>query len=183
MPASPSARARIAARSICAAIPRTMSSWPRFPASSAFSFPSTANRAASGQGLTALWLGPDEWLIVAAPGREKDLAAALRQVLTGQHAAVVDLSEARTVITVTGTRAREMLQKGTPLDLHPRAFEAGHCAQTGLSRANIILHQIDASPRYDVYVQNSFADYLWNWMERAAAEYGLAVRASEAGEA
>ena len=142
--------------------------------------PVTPNRAVSGQGLAALWLGPDEWLIVGPPGREKDLTAALRQVLTRQHAAVVDLSEARTVITVAGPKAREMLQKGTPLDLHPRAFEPGHCAQTGLTRANIILHQIDASPRYDVYVQNSFADYLWNWMERAAAEYGLAVRAGDA---
>ena len=140
--------------------------------------PVTANRAATGQGLAALWLGPDEWLIIGPPGREKNLAAALRQVLTGRHAAVVDLSEARTVITIAGARAREMLQKGTPLDLHPRAFDAGHCAQTGLSRANIILHQIDATPRYDVYVQNSFADYLWNWMERAAEEYGLAVSGS-----
>ena len=90
-------------------------------------------------------------------------------------AQVVDLSEARTVIIVAGPRGRDMLQKGTPLDLHPRAFEPGHCAQTGLSRANIILHQTDAAPRYDVYVNNSFADYLWSWMERAAAEYGCAV--------
>ncbi len=92
---------------------------------------------------------------------------------------MVDLSEARTVIAVSGRHARDLLQKGTPLDLHPRAFEPGHCAQTALSRANVILHQIDASPRYDVYVLNSFADYLWNWMERAAGEYGLAVAAGD----
>jgi sarcosine oxidase subunit gamma len=134
-----------------------------------------ANRSASGAGGTLLWLGPDEWLLTAAPGREKELVQALRQALQGQHAAVVDVSEARTVITIAGRRARELLQKGTPLDLHPRTFEPGHCAQTGLTRANVILHQIDASPRYELYVLNSFADYLWTWLERAAAEYGLAV--------
>jgi len=137
--------------------------------------PVQANRAARGANLAILWLGPDEWLIVASPGREKELVPALRQALSGQHAAVVDLSEARTVIAVAGRNARDALQKGTPLDLHPRVFEPGHCAQTGLSRANVILHQIDASPRYDLYVVNSFADYLWSWLERAAAEYGVAV--------
>ncbi len=140
-----------------------------------------ANRTTSGDGLTTLWLGPDEWLVVGAPGREGELANRLRQALQGQHAAVVDVSEARTTIVVAGRNARELLQKGTPLDLHPRAFEPGHCAQTGLSRANVILHQIDASPRYDLYVQNSFADYLWNWLERAAAESGLGVIDGAAG--
>ena len=137
--------------------------------------PMTVNRVATGAGLSALWLGPDEWLIVGTPGREADLAPELRRALAGQHAAIVDLSEARTVIVVAGRSARELLQKGTPIDLHPRAFEPGHCAQTALSKANVILHQVDASPRYDVYIHNSFADYLWNWLERAAAEYGLAV--------
>lgn len=141
--------------------------------------PLTANRVAQGNALSLLWLGPDEWLIVGPPGREAALVAELRQALAGRHAAVVDLSEARTVIAVSGRHARNLLQKGTPLDLHPRAFEPGHCAQTALSRANVILHQIDASPRYDVYVLNSFADYLWNWMERAAGEYGLAVAAGD----
>jgi sarcosine oxidase subunit gamma len=139
--------------------------------------PATANRVSAGNDCSVLWLGPDEWLVVSAPGRESKLAPALRQALAGQHAAVVDVSEARTVIAIAGPHARETLQKGTTIDLHPRAFGPGDCAQTGLSRANIILHQTDAAPRYDIYVLNSFADYLWTWLERAAAEYGLAVSA------
>lgn len=137
--------------------------------------PTTPNRTASGNGLTAFWLGPDEWLVVGPPGREAELAPALKQALAGQHAAVVDVSEARTVVVVAGRNARDVLLKGTPLDLHPRSFQPGHCAQTGLSKANVLIHQLDASPRYELYVLNSFADYLWNWMERAAQEYGLAV--------
>ena len=137
--------------------------------------PEIPNRAVGAGGLTVFWLAPDEWLVVGAPGRETELAPALQRALAGQHAAAVDVSEARTVITVAGRNARELLQKGTPLDLHPREFQPGYCAQTGLSKANVILHQSDASPRYDIYVLNSFADYLWNWLERAAQEYGLAV--------
>lgn len=137
--------------------------------------PTIPNRAVAGGGLSVFWLAPDEWLVVGPPGRESELAPALQKALAGQHAAAVDLSEARTVIVVAGRNARELLQKGTPLDLHPREFQPGFSAQTALSKANAILHQTDASPRYDVYVLNSFADYLWNWLERAAEEYGLAV--------
>jgi sarcosine oxidase subunit gamma len=140
-----------------------------------FDLPTTPNRVAAKDGVTALWLGPDEWLIVAASGRETDLAAGLRRGLAGQHFSVVDVSEARTVLVVTGRRAREALQKGTPMDLHPRLFQTGHCAQTALSKANIILHQTGEDPRYEIYVTISFADYLWNWLERAADEYGMAV--------
>ncbi len=32
-------------------------------------------------------------------------------------------------------------------------------------------------PAYDVYVLNSFAEYLWLWLEDAAREYGLRVTA------
>ncbi len=140
-----------------------------------FDLPTTPNRVASKDNVTALWLGPDEWLIVSAPGRETDLAAGLRRGLAGQHFAVVDVSEGRTVLVVTGRRAREALQKGTPMDLHPRLFQTGHCAQTALTKANVILHQTSDDPRYEIYVAISFADYLWNWLERAADEYGLAV--------
>jgi sarcosine oxidase, subunit gamma len=137
--------------------------------------PTTPNRTSAGGGLTVLWLGPDEWLIVGSPGREQALVVELRKALAGQHTAVVDVTEARTVLIVSGAKARDTLQKGTPIDLHPSAFHTGQCAQTGLSKANVILHQVADDPRYDVYVLNSFADYLWNWLERAAAEYGLAV--------
>lgn len=132
--------------------------------------------AASGE-LKALWLGPDEWLIVGPPGREAELVEFLHGELANQHAAVVDVSEARTVIVVAGPRARELLAKGTSLDLHPRVFGPGRCAQSGIARTNMILEQIDERPTFEVYVLNSFADYLWRWLELAAAGYRVAISA------
>jgi sarcosine oxidase subunit gamma len=137
--------------------------------------PTMSNTVATGAGLTALWLGPDEWLIVGSPGREGALAKELREALAGQHFSVVDVTEARTVIAVSGRNAQDALQKGTPLDLHAKVFRAGSCAQTGLSKANVILHRMSDEPRFEVYVTISFADYLWNWLERACEEYGMAV--------
>ena len=137
--------------------------------------PTAPNTVNTGGGLTVLWLGPDEWLIVGSPGREGALVKELREALKGQHVSVVDVTEARTVIAASGRDAQDMLQKGTPLDLHPMVFRTGACAQTGLSKANVILHRLSDEPRFQIYVTISFADYLWNWLERAADEYGMAV--------
>ena len=138
--------------------------------------PVEANTAATAGDLSALWLGPDEWLIVGPSGRERALADGLREALQGQHVAVTDVSEARTVIAVAGPRARDLLAKGTSLDLHPRVFGPGRCAQSVMARTTMILHQIDADgPTFEIYVTNSFADYLWAWLEAAAADYRTAV--------
>ena len=141
--------------------------------------PTEPNTVALGDDLALLWLGPDEWLAVrhaATPGAEAELAAKLRGALTGSHAAVTEVGESLCCIAVAGPRARDLIAKGCPLDLHPRAFGGtGHCAQSHLAKAAITLHQTGDTPAFDLYTRRSFADYLWRWLEDAAREYGGAV--------
>ncbi len=85
------------------------------------------------------------------------------------------MSDGRAVIGLSGPHASDVLMKGCSLDVHPRKFAPGDCAQSMLAKALVILHQTDAAPAYDIYVERSFADYLWSWLEDAAAEYGLAI--------
>jgi sarcosine oxidase subunit gamma len=140
-----------------------------------YGLPRDANRTNGERSRGALWLGPDEWLVTVPGGQEIALFEALFQAAAGHHAALSDVSDARTVLTLSGPRAREVLEKGCSLDLHPRAFQTGHCAQTRLARAAILLHQTADAPAYDIHVAWSFAAYLWVWLEDAAAEYGVAV--------
>jgi sarcosine oxidase subunit gamma len=137
--------------------------------------PQAPNSVARGGEIRALWLGPNEWLVVAPAGRETDLVRSLRTSLLGQHAAVTDVSEARTCILVAGPKARELLARGISLDLHPRVFGPGRCGQTGMAGANVILEQIDDRPAFEIAVLNSFADHLWRWLERAGEDYRIAV--------
>ena len=136
--------------------------------------PFEPNTSTAGHGLVVLWLGPDEWL-VATPGDGGEVAGALSAGLAGRPGALIEVGEARTVIGIGGRNAREVLMKGCGLDLHPRVFGPGRCAQSTLARAQVILHQTDAAPAFDVYVHRSFAAYLWLWLEDAAEEYGFAV--------
>jgi len=122
-----------------------------------------------------LWLGPDEWLLVTSDAFAAAFSERLRTALSGLHAALVDVSDGRTVIVLAGDKARDVLAKGCPLDLHPRVFGPGHCAQSHLAKAHVILHQLDETPTFDIYVHRSFAGYLWTWLEDAADEYGYAI--------
>ena len=136
--------------------------------------PLTPNTATTLGKTTALWLGPDEWWIVT-PDPAADHAARLRTTLAGVHAAVTEVGESRCCIEVSGPKARDLLAKACPLDLHPRSFQPGTCAQSHLAKAAGLIHQTTDEPAYDLYILRSFAEYLWHWLEDAGREYGVAV--------
>ena len=119
--------------------------------------------------LKVLWLGPDEYLVITPDGREAPVAQALRKAAGGAWAAVVELGCGQTVIELEGPRAREILAKGCPLDLHPRVFGPGRCAQSRLARSLVTIVQVEAGPRFELIVRRSFADYLWQWLVDASA--------------
>jgi len=121
----------------------------------------------------AIWLGPDEWLITAPEGEHQSLPATLREALHGLHHSVVDQSANRTLIEIAGSEARLVLAKGCTLDLHASVFAAPRCAQTLLAKSQVVL-QCAAANVFRLYVRNSFADYLAEWLVDAAAECAAA---------
>ncbi|MCT9930836.1 sarcosine oxidase subunit gamma [Planotetraspora sp. A-T 1434] len=121
------------------------------------------------------WLGPDEWLIVGA-GARADLEPRLRAAATGAveagrvHVGITDVSAQRTALVVGGPKARDLLAHGCALDLHPRTFGPGRCAQTMLARAQVLLAAREGG-EFRVFVRSSFAGYLAAWLLDAAVEY------------
>ncbi len=130
--------------------------------------PQTPNTATANDGVTAMWLGPDEWLIRTDDSREPALSAALLEAVKGQHAAVTAVSDAYVIFTVSGKEARAVLNQGTGIDLHPHSFSPGTCVRTSLAKTGVILHQLDDKPSYDVYAWRSYANYLSMWLDKAA---------------
>ena len=132
--------------------------------------PMAANTWLGTSNCQAIWLGPDEWLVVAADGRSESLLAALHAALGGVHHAVTDISANRTTIEITGPEARMVLSKGCTLDLHAHSFGARKAAQTLLAKSQVILQAMDAPASFRLYVRNSFAHYLATWLTGTAAE-------------
>jgi sarcosine oxidase subunit gamma len=133
--------------------------------------PMQPNRVASMRELRTLWLGPDEWLVTAPEGLAPDLAGRLARALAGRHATVTDLSSSRTIIEIAGPRSRTLLEKGCGLDLHPRAFFPGRCAQTVFAKLPVIIDQLSAAPAYRILVRRSAARWLCEWLIDAAEEF------------
>ncbi|WUD71748.1 sarcosine oxidase subunit gamma [Streptomyces sp. NBC_00510] len=122
--------------------------------------------------LAVLWLGPDQWLVVGPPGSQEDLEARLRKAAGEAHVSVTDVSAQRTTLLVSGPRARDLLAHGCSLDLHPRVFPPGRCAQTALARAQVVLvAREEVRAGFWVLVRSSFSGYLADWLLDAATEY------------
>jgi len=131
--------------------------------------PLEPNRVAAMGAMRSLWLGPDEWLLTAPENATPGLFGRLQRAVGGRRAAVTDLSSSRAVIAVAGERARDLLAAGCGLDLHPRVFAPGQCAQTLFARVPIILDQVGAQPQYRLFVRRSYARWLCAYMIDAAA--------------
>jgi sarcosine oxidase subunit gamma len=118
-----------------------------------------------------LWLGPDEWLILAPAGSAPELMIALREAIGSEHAAVTDVSAQRTTVQLSGPGARELLAKGCAIDLHPAASPEGSCVQTLLAQTGIIIVVRDGTATdFLLLVRSSFAEYFAAWLVDASVE-------------
>ncbi len=117
----------------------------------------SGERAVAGERV-AIWMGPDEWLIQSTQDMAADLERGFREALGSQYYAVVDVSSGYTVIDIEGANVRAVLASGCPLDLHPRAFVEGQCAQTHFFKAGITLCR-NGDDRFQVILRRSFAEY------------------------
>jgi len=135
--------------------------------------PTEPNHWVAGSGGTLLWLGPDEWLLITDKDAETKMAEALNGAFAPMHAGATDVSSGQTVLVVRGTDARDLLAKGCSLDLHPRVFGPGRCAQGIVGSVGVCIRQVDDAPTYELVVRRSFADFLWRWLLDAGAEFGL----------
>jgi sarcosine oxidase, subunit gamma len=126
--------------------------------------PVRANTASIDPQRQLLWLGPDEWLLKLSDRQGDAVASALRSALAGVHSAVVDVGHGNTTLTLQGPGAADLLARGCPLDLHPRAFASGALAQTHVSKASATLLCLAPGTHYELTVRRSFADYLVRWL-------------------
>ena len=135
--------------------------------------PLEPNRVATMREVRTLWLGLGEWLITVPHGAVPELPARLARAIDGERAQLTDLSASRVAIAMVGDRVRPLLETGCGLDLHPRAFASGHCAQTLLAGVPVILDQTGAAA-YRLFVRRSLARWLTEWLIDAAQEFRAA---------
>ncbi len=129
-----------------------------------------ADRTVRADGLLALWLGPGNWLLKPSAdcvGRMGELEHRVEV----EHSSLTDVSDLWFAVSLQGCRSRDLLMKGCALDLDPQVFVPGASAVTQLARVRALIHHVDKSPLYHIYVERSFARYMWTWLADAMIEF------------
>ena len=132
-------------------------------------FPTNACRSATNSTRAALWLGPDEQLLLAAPSEAESLRAALETALASMPHSIVDVSHRQVALELRGPHAAWILNAGCPLDLDATAFPIGMCTRTVFAKTDIVLWRT-ATEHFHVEVWRSFTDYLVGMLREVARE-------------
>jgi sarcosine oxidase subunit gamma len=136
--------------------------------------PARSGDVGGADGISVLWLGPSEFLVVA-PEESHDslggnLIGSLTEALGDAPGQVVDLSANRTTFELSGPRARAVLEKGCALDLHPRSITPGTALNTEVGNIPVVLLKT-GEDSFRLFPRASFADFLGRWLLDAMREF------------
>jgi sarcosine oxidase subunit gamma len=134
------------------------------------SLPVKPKTSASAHGRTALWLGPDEWLVIDE-GQGGLLQAATD---SGVLHSATDVSHRNTAILVSGPGAAAAINAGCPQDLSLAVFPVGACSRTLLGKVEIVLLRT-AADAFRVEVWRSFSGYAFGLLSEGAKDAALSV--------
>lgn len=135
--------------------------------------PAPGRSGGAGQ-LTALWMQPDGWMLMAPRGQEGELARRVGQACGGAGS-VVDQTHGRSVLSLSGVRAADVLARLCRIDLHPRRFGPGSVAATSVAELPCLLFRRDDTPCFDLILPASYADWFLGALTHAAAGLGYEV--------
>ena len=80
--------------------------------------------------MSVAWMSPDELLFLCTRNRIKALFSSLQGALKNQHSLVADVSDARCVFTLNGSKVREVIAKLAPVAVAPSQFGPGQIRRT-----------------------------------------------------
>jgi sarcosine oxidase subunit gamma len=132
-----------------------------------------ARRMSDGKDVTVAWSGPDQYYVTGATFREGELHRRLVAELQGL-ASVSDQSHGRVVIGVSGRKARQLLNKGSPVDFHPRVFPVGATAATQMAHAGVFVVKL-GEDAFELSLFRGFSESFWEWLTEQAQEFGYTV--------
>ena len=131
--------------------------------------PKTPRTSVSWGDIRILWLSIDQWLILCPRMKAAALLADLKTAMTGIHSLAVDVSDMRAVIRIEGEGSREVLMKGTSLDLLSGEYAGGTVRRMRYAEIAALLHVVEDDV-FDIYVFRSYAQYAWDFLMATARE-------------
>lgn len=119
------------------------------------------------RGARVQWAGAEQYFVLDKAFDE------VRKKLEGL-ASCSDQSHGRVIILIEGPKARSVLCKGTPVDLHESEFEIGKCALTQMAHVGVHLTRV-GKDAFELSVFRGFSESFWEWLTEQAEEFGYQV--------
>ena len=136
--------------------------------------PTEANTSTTSDKLTAIWLSPDEWMIVSNELVSKETNKyELQEILFNSISkttlgAVVDVTDQFVQLELKGENIYEIFSAGSPFNFNQFREKKGSTTQTVLNHVDVILHHKDKNI-VNLFVRRSFAEHLFSWIEDSAS--------------
>ena len=136
--------------------------------------PTEANTSTTSDKLTAIWLSPDEWMIVSNELVNKDTDKyELNEILFNSISktnlgAVIDVTDQFVQLELKGKNIYEIFSAGCPFNFNEFKEKIGSTTQTVLNHIDVILHHKEENV-VNIFVRRSFAEHLWSWIEDSAS--------------
>jgi len=132
-----------------------------------------AGKSSQGKGVSFHWCGAEQWYAIADGMAEGALYRDLKEALAGL-ASCSEQSHGRVILRVAGPKARAVLAKGTPVDLHVSQFAVGDSAVTQMAHVGVHLTRT-GDDAFELSVFRGFSANFWDWLTTMSEEFGYQV--------
>ena len=143
-----------------------------------FELPKQPRNSTAFGDVKAMWLSPDQWLILCARNKATELALELTNAVLKSHALVVDVCDMRSIIRLEGDRAKEVMMKACSLDFGHSECTPGYVRRVRFAEIAALFNIMDEKT-IDLYVFRSYAQFAWDFLLKAARK-GSEVQAFSA---
>ena len=136
--------------------------------------PTEAITSTTSDKLTAIWLSPDEWMIISNELASKDTSKSdlyemlFNSISKTNLGAVIDVTDQFVQLELKGENVYEIFSAGSPFNFNEFKEKKGSTTQTVLNHVDVILHHKDENI-LNLFVRRSFAEHLFSWIEDCAS--------------
>lgn len=121
----------------------------------------------------ALWMGPDEWTLLAPESTSQSVFSDFDEQLGAQPHSLVDVSERSEAMIVSGQKAAWLLNTGIFIDFSIEEFPVGTVSRTIFHKSPVMVWRT-GEEAFVVEAWVSFMDYVSGLLEQSASELSAA---------
>ena len=128
-------------------------------------------KISDGKKMSIGWMSTDEYAIFGESSDVIRLVARIDSKLKKYNHLCLDMSDSRRCFHLKGKGWREVLSKGTPADLNPKAFGKGVLRRTRIANVAVAIWSFSETEAF-IISMTSVGDFLLEWLNNACLETG-----------